>query len=128
MLRWSTDAERDQLMCGVEYDRRRRRGRRRARRRGRGGAAEQHAAEPSVAMEDPRCADPAAVRRRTTVARGARGGGSDEAARPTPEGTLAAALKQAPTVGYLWSSEVAGYALRYAGKVDRAGRRASASS
>jgi hypothetical protein len=30
---------------------------------------------------------------------------------------LAAALNQAPTVGYLWSSEVAGYALRYAGKV-----------
>jgi hypothetical protein len=30
---------------------------------------------------------------------------------------LAAALEQAPTVGYLWSSEVAGYALRYAGRV-----------
>ena len=38
-------------------------------------------------------------------------------ARPTPEGTLATALKDAPTVGYLWSSEVVGYALRYAGKV-----------
>ncbi len=35
----------------------------------------------------------------------------------TPESTLAAALEQIPTVGYLWSSEVAGYALRYAGKV-----------
>jgi hypothetical protein len=30
---------------------------------------------------------------------------------------LATALKEATTVGYLWSSEVAGYALRYAGKV-----------
>lgn len=37
--------------------------------------------------------------------------------RPTPEGTLAIALTQATTVGYLWSSEVAGYAIRYAGKV-----------
>jgi hypothetical protein len=35
----------------------------------------------------------------------------------TPPGALATALKQASTVGYLWSSEVAGYALRYAGKV-----------
>jgi hypothetical protein len=33
---------------------------------------------------------------------------------------LAKALKQAPTVGYLWSSEIAGYALRFAGKVDSA--------
>jgi hypothetical protein len=30
---------------------------------------------------------------------------------------LAATLQEAATVAYLWSSEVAGYALRYAGKV-----------
>jgi len=35
----------------------------------------------------------------------------------SPEVALAAALKQTTTVGYLWSSEVSGYALRYAGKV-----------
>jgi hypothetical protein len=29
---------------------------------------------------------------------------------------LARALKEAQTLGYLWSSEAAGYALRYAGK------------
>ena len=29
---------------------------------------------------------------------------------------MAAALEKAPTIGYLWTSEVAGYALRYAGK------------
>jgi hypothetical protein len=56
------------------------------------------------------------------AAKGGRGGrgrrGADPAAEDaTPESTLAAALKQATTVGYLWSSEVAGYALRYAGKV-----------
>src|SRR5262249_44547896 len=32
----------------------------------------------------------------------------------------ARALEESATVGYLWSSEVAGYALRYAGKVDNA--------
>ena len=35
----------------------------------------------------------------------------------TPEASLARALKEAQTIGYLWSSEAAGYALRYAGKV-----------
>ena len=34
-----------------------------------------------------------------------------------PETALANALQQTTTVGYLWSSEIAGYALRYAGKV-----------
>ena len=48
-----------------------------------------------------------------------RGGGGEEAPPPTAEGTLAAALQQAPTVGYLWSSEVAGYAVRYAVKLTR---------
>jgi len=38
----------------------------------------------------------------------------------TPEASLARALNETTTVGYLWSSEVAGYALRYAGKVDAA--------
>jgi len=36
----------------------------------------------------------------------------------TPEAALAKALNETTTVGYLWSSEMAGYALRYAGKVD----------
>jgi hypothetical protein len=49
------------------------------------------------------------------TARAGRGG--DEAPPPTPESTLAKALTQTTTVGYLWSSEIAGYALHYAGKV-----------
>jgi hypothetical protein len=40
-----------------------------------------------------------------------------EASPATPEASLAAALKQTPSLGYLWSSEVAGYAIRYVGKV-----------
>jgi hypothetical protein len=37
--------------------------------------------------------------------------------KPLLKALSRAALKQVPTVGYLWSSEVAGYAIRYAGKV-----------
>lgn len=52
--------------------------------------------------------------------RGGRGGGRGGAApaaapvRQTPETSLAAALQTAKTVGYLWTSESAGYSLRYA--------------
>jgi hypothetical protein len=49
--------------------------------------------------------------------RGGRGGNAEVTAPPTPEVMLATALKQATTVGYLWSREVAGYAIRYAGKM-----------
>jgi hypothetical protein len=42
---------------------------------------------------------------------GARGGG---AATQTPEASLAAAIKKAPTVGILWTSENVGYSIKYA--------------
>jgi len=45
--------------------------------------------------------------------RGARGGGGNAAAQ-TPESSLAAALKRAPTVGILWTSEIVGYSIKYA--------------
>jgi hypothetical protein len=47
-----------------------------------------------------------------------RGPASPAANNTTPETSLARALNETTTVGYLWSSETAGYALRYAGKVD----------
>lgn len=47
-----------------------------------------------------------------------RGPTSEFSNNTTPEGSLARALNETTTVGYLWSSEIAGYALRYAGKVD----------
>jgi hypothetical protein len=40
-----------------------------------------------------------------------------DAARNTPEGALAAALQTAKTVGYIWTSEAAGYSLRYAYRI-----------
>ncbi|MEP7352148.1 MAG: hypothetical protein ABI824_02850 [Acidobacteriota bacterium] len=50
-------------------------------------------------------------------AKGGKGKGPAPAAvKATPEDALAKALQAATTVGYLWSSENAGYALRYAGR------------
>jgi hypothetical protein len=53
---------------------------------------------------------------------GGRGGrGGDAAPAPevvrTPESSLLAALQAAPTVGYVWTSESAGYSIRYAYRV-----------
>jgi hypothetical protein len=45
-----------------------------------------------------------------------RGAPAAEPAPLTPEGALARALQESTTVGYLWSSEIAGYALRFAAK------------
>jgi hypothetical protein len=48
--------------------------------------------------------------------RGGRGGAENPTPPPAPEAMLARALQEVTTVGYLWSREVAGYAVRYAGK------------
>ena len=117
ILRWSTDAERDQLLLawtrpappapagGGRGG------------RGRGGAA----AAPDPTADDAQDAGaptPAAATGRGGGGRGGgRGGnaGAEPTAGSTPESSLAAALGNAPTVGYLWSAfEVSGYALRYA--------------
>jgi hypothetical protein len=89
ILRWSTDEERDRLMAAWSL-------------------------KPSAA--------------RSTLDKGAgksgrgagKGRGPETAAANnlTPETSLARALNESTTVGYLWSSEMAGYALRYAGKID----------
>ena len=111
LLRWSTDAERDRFMAAwdmkVPAAGRGGRGGRGGGggRGGRGGRGAADVAPDPAAVDDP-----------------AFGGGRGRAAEdapppPTPEGTLATALKQASAVGYLWSSEVAGYSIRYAGRV-----------
>jgi hypothetical protein len=45
-----------------------------------------------------------------------RGRAGGEQAALSPEAALARALQETTTVGYLWSSEIAGYALRFAAK------------
>lgn len=81
LLRWSTDAERDQLLAAWNLTGPPENAGGGGRGRGRGGRGE---------------AAPAPAPRRT------------------PESSLTAALAKVPTVGYLWSSEVAGYSLHYA--------------
>ena len=105
LQRWSTDAERDRLMAAWNMTGAGRGGRGGGRAGGRGGARAGRAGE---ATPDPAAGDDDAPAPRSRP---------EEAAPATPEGTLAAALQQTPSLGYLWSSEVAGYAIRYAGKV-----------
>jgi len=86
ILRWSTDAEREKLMDAWMLKIAQPPG------RGRGGAgrgAGRAGRGPSDGTPPP---------------------------KPTPEATLAKALQESTTVGYLWSREVAGYAIRYAGR------------
>jgi hypothetical protein len=45
---------------------------------------------------------------------GARGGAANDSQPQTPQASLAAALKKAPTVGILWTSETVGYSIKYA--------------
>lgn len=102
ILRWSTDAERDRLMDAWNLKTPN------AGRGGRGGPGRGGAARGGAG-------------RGTGRGGAARGGvGEVAAAPPSPEAMLAASLKEATTVGYLWSHEVAGYAIRYAGKIANA--------
>jgi hypothetical protein len=101
VLRWSTDAERDQLLLAWTKPTAPAPARGGRGGRGRGGAA----------------AAGAATGRGGAGRGGGRGGNAaaEPAAPPSPESSLAAALANAPTLGYLWSAyEVSGYALRYA--------------
>jgi hypothetical protein len=86
LLRWSTDAERDQLL-----------------------SAWTSPGTPAAA--------PPAGERGGARGRGGRGGAPADAPPATPEGSLAAALSKVPTVGYVWSSETAGYSVHYAARL-----------
>ena len=100
VFRWSTDAERTQLLDAWNLKPPARRGR---------------ALTVDVAP-DPAAVD--AAPGRGAAGRGGRGGRGGAAApetpRLTPEAALAAALEKNSPVGRLWSSEVAGYSIRSA--------------
>ncbi|HYK57865.1 MAG TPA: hypothetical protein VEV85_00420 [Bryobacteraceae bacterium] len=107
VLRWSTDAERDQMFAAWTQPG-----------AGRGRGAASPAEDPFGGSNDAAPGRGAAAAGGRGGGRGGRGGNAAaEAAPRTPEGSLATALAGAPTVGYLWSAaEVSGYALRYAAK------------
>jgi len=88
ILRWSTDEERERLMAAWNL-------------------------KPSAAAPS----EGRGAKQGKAAGRG-RAPASPAANNTTPEAALARALNETTTVGYLWSSEMAGYALRYAGKVD----------
>lgn len=113
VLRWSTDAERDSFLSAWEM-------KPASVGEHRGGAQAQGNTDPFGSFG--RASQSAGPPRAGAGAPPRRGGASAGPATPprTPESSLAAALEKAPTVGYLWSSEVAGYALRYARKLPEA--------
>ena len=111
LFRWSTDAERDQMLAAWNLTTP-------PTPAGRGGRAA-GAQRSGAGLFDPAAGGPAPAGASPAPGRGGRGGrggaaGTSPAPRLTPELSLKAALDKAPTVGYLWSSEVTGYALRYA--------------
>jgi hypothetical protein len=120
LTNWSNDADRDQMVAAWSLTPSAAAGARGGRgaaaaaggrgggRGGRGGAAAAPADDPAADPDDP------AFR---FGRGGARGRGAEaDAATPseTPQGALAAALKKAPTVGLLWTSETVGYSIKYA--------------
>jgi hypothetical protein len=149
LLRWSTDAERDQFLAAWNMTGPAGAAAPATGRGGRGGAApEEPASEENPAQAGGNGAGRAgrgggasaeatpgeATPAQANAAAGGRGGagragrggrGRGGAAAPpiprTPEALLAAAIEKAPTVGYVWSSEVAGYAIRYAVRLPESG-------
>jgi hypothetical protein len=93
--RWSTDAERAPMLAALS-------------------APPAPAASP-VAAPPPTAASstpPAAAGR---GGRGGRGGGGGRGAAPaTPQARLSAALKAAPTLGFVWGDGPTGYSIKYA--------------
>jgi hypothetical protein len=108
ILRWSTDAEKDQLFNA--WTQPGAPGRSGGGRGGRGGSA----GDDSVVAGN----DAAPAGRGARGGRGGRGEAPAEAVPATPEASLVSALNNAPIEGHLWSSsEVAGYILHFAYKI-----------
>ncbi len=102
ILRWSNDADREKILDAWEL----KKPETAAKGEGRGGGAGRAAA-----------AGRGGAGRGGAAGRGGRGGGEAETPKASPEEMLAKALKETSTVGYLWSREVAGYAIRYAQEI-----------
>src|SRR5437867_1270752 len=97
ILRWSTDEERAPVVAALNLP-------------------------PPVAAPNPAVGLPAGAGVNPSAAagrgrgRGARGGGGD-AAPLTPIAALTAAIGKAPTLGYIWTSDITGYSIKYARQV-----------
>jgi hypothetical protein len=102
ILRWSTDEERNPVVAALTP------------------------ASPVAAPAGAAAADGAARGGRGGAGRAARGGagragrggagrgGRGDGAPPNPTAALTAAISRAPTLGYIWTNDVTGYAVKYA--------------
>ena len=108
LLRWSTDDERMKIVGAFSA-----------------APPAGRAQPPAATAEGAAGRDAAAGRAGRAAAAGARGrggrGGREEAAPSTPEQRLEAALTDAPTLGYIWTNDVTGYAIKYAVRITTAG-------
>jgi len=101
LVRWSSDAERDQLMAAWSLTSTPGRGGRGGGRGGRGAGGRGAAPAEDIAP-DPAAADDGNF---------APAGRLSEVPAATPASSLGTALGKTPTLGYVWASEVAGYAI-----------------
>jgi hypothetical protein len=102
--KWSSDADRDRLVTAWSVT-----------------AAPAATAAPGAAGRGGDAAAPAAAAGGGRGGRGGRGVGNAPAAPRTPEAALTAAVKELPSVGYFWTSEVGGYLIHYAYQVPQPG-------
>jgi hypothetical protein len=89
ILRWSTDQERAPLIAALN--------------------PAPPGAAPTVAARNPNAAEVG----RGRAGRG-RGRGGPAPAQLTPIAAFTAALGRAPTIGYIWTSDITGYSIKYA--------------
>lgn len=99
VLRWSTEAERAPMLAALSAP------------PAPSTPASSQAAPPPPAAGPP--APPAAGGRGGRGARGG-GGGGRGAAPATPQARLSAAVKAAPTIGFVWADGPTGYSIKYA--------------
>ena len=102
LLRWSTDEERNSLVAAMNPTTPPP-----AERGGRGRGLDPN--DPALADVVGAGAAPAG-----RGGRGRGGRGDAPAAPPNPIASLTAAIGRAPTLGYIWTSEVVGYSIKYA--------------
>jgi hypothetical protein len=96
IVRWSTDAERAPFLAALNP------------------APPQPSALPTVVGRNPSPAETGRGRGAAAAGRGRGGRGRGAATPLSPIDAFTAALGRAPTIGYIWTSDITGYSIKYA--------------